>query len=146
MLEYLPRGVEKLVIHVGPTDIARGGFSASLAALRRMLDRIRQMRPEVSAIFLSLPLPRGPNRRRRGNNHRFAWWFKQELSRHNDIVRQLCHENKLGTCVRFIFHAFEELPLRRFLALDGLHPSVQGVELLTQHFRAPLSWRPPLWS
>lgn len=106
MLEYLPRGVEKLVIHVGTADIARSGFSASLAALRRMLDRIRQLRPEVRAIFLSLPLPREANRHRRGNNHRFVWWFNQELIRHNDTVRRLCHENSDPVC------ASSPMPLR----------------------------------
>ncbi|KAH9378951.1 hypothetical protein HPB48_012068 [Haemaphysalis longicornis] len=85
MLEYLPQGVEKLIMHVGTTDIARSGFSASLAALLRMLDRMHLMRPYVRGIFVSLTLQRGPNRRRRGSNHRFAWWFYQ-LCRQNDIV------------------------------------------------------------
>ncbi|KAH9371118.1 hypothetical protein HPB48_000345 [Haemaphysalis longicornis] len=69
-----------------------------------------------------------------------------ELICHNDIARGLCHENKLGPCVRFISHAFEELPLRRFLAFDGLHTSFEGVGLLAQHFQAPLTSRAPLLS
>lgn len=145
-LEYLPRGVETLIVHVGTMDVATKGCSASITALRHMLDRIRNLRPELRTIFLSLPLPRAPNRHRRGSNHRFVSWFNRELNRHNNTVRRLCYGRRLGPRVRFISHAFEELPLRRFLAYDGLHPSFEGVGLLAQHFRAPLRWRPPRWS
>ncbi|KAH9379059.1 hypothetical protein HPB48_001340 [Haemaphysalis longicornis] len=63
--------------------------------------------------------------------------FNQELSRHSDIMRRLCHENKLGACVCFISDAFEELPLKWFVTFDGFHPCCEGVALFSEHNRAP---------
>ncbi|KAH6940367.1 hypothetical protein HPB50_027098 [Hyalomma asiaticum] len=88
---------------------------------------------------IHLSLPRAPNRRRRGANKRFVQWFNREGSRFVDQVRRLCHRKELGHGVRYLDHAFHELPPWRVLAADGLHPSFEGVAMLALHYRRLLT-------
>lgn len=144
-LEYLPPTVETLVLHVGTADIAESGSSSSLEKLRRMLARVRLHRPALKRICLSLPLPRTLNRRRRGGDWRFVRSFNCEASHFVREVRRLCQRKELGADVRYIDHAFHELPARRVFAADGLHASFEGVALLAEHFRNALSFRALGW-
>ncbi|KAH6920691.1 hypothetical protein HPB50_028321 [Hyalomma asiaticum] len=119
LLRNLPPSLPRLGLHVGTVDIANNG-------------------PTMD-IHLSLPLPRAPNRRRRGANKRFVQWFNREGSLFVDQVRRLCHRKELGHGVRYLDHAFHELPPWRVLAADGLHPSFEGVAMLALHYRRLLS-------
>lgn len=134
LLRNLPPSLPRLVLHVGTVDIANNGCVQALADLKQLLQKIRLERPTMD-IHLSLPLPRAPNRRRRGANKRFVQWFNREGSRFVDQVRRLCHRKELGHGVRYLDHAFHELPPWRVLAADGLHPSFEGVAMLALHFR-----------
>ncbi|KAH9384515.1 hypothetical protein HPB48_026523 [Haemaphysalis longicornis] len=145
-LEYLPTGVETLVLHVGTVDIARRGSAAAVAELKRTVERIRQRRPEMKTILLSLPLPRAPNRRRGGANRNFVRWFNAEAQRYAREVRQLCRGGVLGPRIFYIDHGFLTLPPWRFLAADGLHASFEGVAVLAQHFKERLRYHRPRWA
>lgn len=145
-LEYVPPGVETLILHVGTADIARRGSAAAVAALRGSMERIRQRRPELKTFLLSLPLPRAPNRRRGGANRNFVRWFNAEARRYIQDVRRLCRGGILGPRVFYIEHGFLALPPWRFLAADGLHASFEGVAILAQHFKERLPCHRPRWA
>ncbi|KAK8761006.1 hypothetical protein V5799_012503 [Amblyomma americanum] len=145
LLQYVPSSVNTLIVHVGTVDIARNGSSSSLERLTLLVEEIRQKRPEIKKIGVSLPLPRGPNRRRRGSNQRFVKWFNGQVSKFKTGVRHLCRRKELGPGVRYIDHGFTSLPLWRFLAADGLHTSFEGVGLLAQHFKAELNYPLHRW-
>lgn len=145
LLEYLPENVETLLLHVGTTDIVKTGCSKSLDSLREALRRVRQVRSDITTVHISLPLPRAPNRRRRDSNWRFVSWFNREVQRFNKEARRLCHCGMLGAGVFYVEHGFSALPLRRFLAADGLHASFEGVALLAQHTRVQLRRSSAAW-
>ncbi|KAG0425862.1 hypothetical protein HPB47_026987 [Ixodes persulcatus] len=117
---------------VGTNDLAKDGAQASLERLREVLGHIRSARPEIKRIYLSLVLPRSVNRRLRFSNHRFVRWFNGQVSTFNIEASKLCRRAS-GTF--FIRHAFSEMPARRVLAADGLHPSFEGVALLALHLQ-----------
>lgn len=145
LLEYLPYRVDTLFLHVGTTDILKTSSSRSLDSLREALKRMRQMRPNIKTLHLSLPLPRAPNRRRRDSNWRSMNRFNMEVQRFSREARRLCHYGLLGAGVYYVEHGFSTLPLRRFLAADGLHASFEGVALLAQHTRVQLRWTSAAW-
>ncbi|KAG0443062.1 hypothetical protein HPB47_015328 [Ixodes persulcatus] len=100
--------------------------------LREVLGHIRSARPEIKRIYLSLVLPRSVNRHLRFSNHRFVRWFNGQVSTFNIEASKLCRRSS-GTF--FIRHAFSEMPARRVLAADGLHPNFKGVALLALHLQ-----------
>ncbi|KAH6935715.1 hypothetical protein HPB50_008384 [Hyalomma asiaticum] len=61
--------------------------------------------------------------------------FNREGSRFVDQVRRLCHRKELGHGLRYLYHAFHELPPWTVLAADGLQPSFEGVEMLALRHR-----------
>ncbi|KAL1467957.1 hypothetical protein MTO96_041805 [Rhipicephalus appendiculatus] len=145
LLEYLPEHVDTLLLHVGTTDILKTGSAKSLDSLREVLQRVRQMRPTIKTLHISLPLPRAPNRRRHDSNWRFVSKFNREVQRFSREARRFCHYGMLGASVFYVEHGFSALPLRRFLAADGLHASFEGVALLAQHTSVQLRRPSAAW-
>lgn len=144
LLQRLPPTLPRLVIHVGTVDIADNGCAQALADFKELVERIHQERPHLE-VCVSLPLPRAPNRRRRGANKKFVHWFNREASRFVTQVRRLCHRKELGRGVFYLDHAFHEMPPWRVLAADGLHPSFEGVAMLALHYRGLLTTRTSRW-
>ncbi|KAL1473254.1 hypothetical protein MTO96_038811 [Rhipicephalus appendiculatus] len=145
LLEYLPEHVDTLLLHVGTTDILKTGSAKSLDSLREVLQRVRQMHPTIKTLHISLPLPRAPNRRRHDSNWRFVSKFNREVQRFSREARRFCHYGMLGASVFYVEHGFSALPLRRFLAADGLHASFEGVALLAQHTSVQLRRPSAAW-
>lgn len=144
LLHRLPPTLPRLVIHVGTVDIADNGCAQALTDLKQLVQWIHQERPNLE-LCISLPLPRAPNRRRRGANKRFVHWFNREASRFVSHVRRLCHRKEFGRGVFYLDHAFHEMPPWRVLAADGLHPSFEGVAMLALHYRGLLTTRTSRW-
>ncbi|KAG0433111.1 hypothetical protein HPB47_020217 [Ixodes persulcatus] len=132
LLEYVPETVSTLILHIGTNDLAKDGAQASLEHLHELLSYIRSTRPGIGPIYISLVLPRSANRRRRFSNHQFVWWFNKQVTKFNIEVSRLCRSDS-GTF--YIHHAFSEMPARRVLAADGVHPSFEGVALLALHYQ-----------
>ncbi|KAL1418533.1 hypothetical protein MTO96_005660 [Rhipicephalus appendiculatus] len=145
LLEYLTEHVDTLLLHVGTTDILTAGAERSVDSLRETLQRVRQMRSTIKTLHISLPLPRAPNRRRHDSNWRFVSKFNREVQRFSREARRLCHYGMLGAGVFYVEHGFSTLPLRRFLAADGLHASFEGVALLAQHTSVQLRGTSAAW-
>ncbi|KAL1487022.1 hypothetical protein MTO96_046702 [Rhipicephalus appendiculatus] len=103
------------------------------------------MRSTIKTLHISLPLPRAPNRRRHDSNWRFVSKFNREVQRFSREARRLCHYGMLGAGVFYVEHGFSTLPLRRFLAADGLHASFEGVALLAQHTSVQLRRTSAAW-
>ncbi|KAG0422446.1 hypothetical protein HPB47_001727 [Ixodes persulcatus] len=132
LLEYVPETVSTLILHIGTNDLAKDGAQVSLEHLYELLSYIRSTRPGIGPIYISLVLPRSANRRRRFSNHQFVWWFNKQVTKFNIEVSRLCRSDS-GTF--YIHHAFSEMPARRVLAADGVHPSFEGVALLALHYQ-----------
>ncbi|CAN7975346.1 unnamed protein product, partial [Ixodes persulcatus] len=99
---------------------------------RSLVDRTLRERPEVRRIFVSLVLPRHTNRRGGSPNQRFIFSFNRQARLFNERVKNLC---KRSRTVSYVNHGFTELPPRRFLAADGVHPNFLGVALKAEHLR-----------
>ncbi|KAG0436837.1 hypothetical protein HPB47_017734, partial [Ixodes persulcatus] len=108
------------------------GAQPSLEYLHELLSYIRSTRPEIGYICIGLVLPCSANRCRCFSNHQFVWWFNNQVTRSNIEVSKLCRSDS-GSF--FIHHAFTEMPVRRVLAADGLHPSFVGVAVLALHYQ-----------
>lgn len=132
LLEHVPGTVRTIMLHVGTNDVAKDGAFASLERLRKLLGDIQSKRPEIGHIYISLVLPRTVNRRLRHSNYRFIKWFNNQVTNFNVGVKKLCRTSPRAS---YIHHAFSEMPARRVLAADGLHPSFEGVALLALHYQ-----------
>ncbi|KAH9378926.1 hypothetical protein HPB48_014431 [Haemaphysalis longicornis] len=64
LLDFVPRGVTKLILHVGKNDVANTKFQDAKERYSNLLQHIAKERPDVQATFVNLLLPRLPNRRR----------------------------------------------------------------------------------
>ncbi|KAH8042696.1 hypothetical protein HPB51_025528 [Rhipicephalus microplus] len=144
LLERLPLTLPRPVLHVGTMDIVDNGCAQAARNLKELVERIHQMRPNLE-LCISLPLPRAPNRRRRGANKRFVHWFNREASRFVSQVRRLCYRGQLGRSIFYLDHAFHEMPPCRVLAADGLHPSFDGIVILALIFRELLTASTSRW-
>ncbi|KAG0420272.1 hypothetical protein HPB47_003587 [Ixodes persulcatus] len=127
LMDFLPRTVTTLVLHVGVNDLTTIGVAAAFNRYRDLLHKISRERREITSVFATLALPRYLNRRhgergldavRRDNQE--AWRFNERLRGHCRRVAGMF----------YIDHAFHHLPPTRVLAGDGLHPSFCGVALL----------------
>ncbi|CAN7993797.1 unnamed protein product, partial [Ixodes pacificus] len=146
-LKNLPRSVTTMVFHVGTNDLASHGGEETLRRYRSLVEYTRRERPEVRRIYVSLVLPRHISRRSFRPNQGFVLWFNNQARLFNQSVRNLCRRSQT---VFYVDHGFEDLPPRRFLAADGVHPNFLGVAVIAEHLRGILPREaapsPPSWS
>lgn len=135
LLDFIPRTVTTLVLHVGTNDIASSSATVVFQKYKDMVSRIVEQRPEIKKIFTTLVLPRAPDRRRACLNRPFVVRFNREAGHFNHLLRLHCRRS--GTLF-YIDHALEWLPPGRVLAADGIHPSFEGVALIASHLRSLL--------
>ncbi|KAH6921241.1 hypothetical protein HPB50_027776 [Hyalomma asiaticum] len=81
LLDFIPRTVTTLVIHVGTNDIAALPAGVVFQRYKDMLRKITELRPEIKKILATLILPRAPDRRRACRNRRFVMRFNKEAGR-----------------------------------------------------------------
>ncbi|KAH9378881.1 hypothetical protein HPB48_013450 [Haemaphysalis longicornis] len=92
LLDFVPRGVSLLVLHVGTKDIARTSAETALQKYRTLLHHIKAERPDIGTFFVSLVLPRGPNKRLRHPNLRRVGIINQEAHTFNCRLVIVCNE------------------------------------------------------
>ncbi|KAH9362678.1 hypothetical protein HPB48_001225 [Haemaphysalis longicornis] len=128
LLDFVPRGVSLLVLHVDTNDIARTSAETAIQRYRTLLHHIKAERPDIGTIFVSLVLPRGPNERLHQPNLRRVGIINQEAHTFNCRLVDLCNEM---AGVFYLDHAMQHFSPRMVLAADGLHPNFTGVSLLS---------------
>ncbi|KAG0443988.1 hypothetical protein HPB47_014311 [Ixodes persulcatus] len=127
LMDFLPRTVTTLVLHVGANDLTTIGAAAAFNRYRDLLHNISRERPEITSVFATLALPRYLNRRRGERGLDAVRRDNQEAWRFNERLRDHCRR---VAGLFYIDHAFHHLPPTRVLAADGRHPSFCGVALL----------------
>ncbi|KAH9367204.1 hypothetical protein HPB48_003226 [Haemaphysalis longicornis] len=127
LLDFVPRGVTELILHVGTNDVASTNGQGAKERYSNLLDHIAKERPDIQATFVTLLLPRSPNRRRNPHDWRAAARFNREADAFNCLLVELC-ENREN--VFFLFHCLHHFPPKMVLAADGLHPSFGGVSVM----------------
>lgn len=130
LMDFVPRTVTTLVLHVGTCDVASAGADKAIQRFRDLLEFIAMERAEICTVHATLVLPRSLNRRRKVPDWRSVNHFNREASRFNALLRQLSRRTR---GLHFIDHGLEYLPARRVLAADGIHPSFEGVALIAGH-------------
>lgn len=100
-----------------------------------MLEFVNRERPDIADIFVTLLLPQTPNRRRGCANRRAVERYNREACHFNALLRAHCRRSRN---VRYINHGMEWLPSGRVFAADGLHPSFEGVAVMTSHLQQVL--------
>nr|XP_037284081.1 uncharacterized protein LOC119176833 [Rhipicephalus microplus] len=134
-LANVPRSVTTLVFHVGTSELELYGPDESLRRLRRLVNNTLQRRPELDRLIVSCVPPRSTNRRLQRSNEKFVHRFNREARHFNETIKTYCR--KPGK-VSYIDYEFDQLPARRFLAADGLHPSFMGVALIAQTLKGAI--------
>lgn len=146
LLEFVPHTVTTLILHVGTNDIAKGPADAAFERYKKLLVAIRQVLPNVRAIYATLVLPRSQNRRRRHLNQPFVTRCNLEAGKFNNLLRNHCRQVK---GLFYLDHELQWIPPVRALAADGLHPSFEGVAIMASHLqqllRRELRRAPPTW-
>lgn len=146
LLDFIPRTVTTLVLHVGTNDIGSSPAAVVFQKYKDMVTRIMELRPEIMKIMATLVLPRAPDRRRACFNRPSVIRFNREAGRFNHLLRAHCRRSSK---LFFIDHALEWFPPGRVLAADGVHPSFEGVALIASHLRCLLlrnaARSPPTW-
>lgn len=132
LLDFVPDTTRTLVLHVGTNDLSSASGETAFHKYRSLIDHIRIERPKISRIYVSLILPRSPNRRYGGRNQGFVRRCNSEACKLNGMLRNFCNRS---SAVYFIDHGFEWIPAYRVLAADGLHPSFEGSSLIASHIR-----------
>lgn len=130
LLDFVPRGVTELILHVGTNDVANTNAQVAKARYSTLLDHIQKERPDIQAIFATLLLPRSPNRRRNPTDWRAAAKFNREACAFNCLMVDLCEEQEK---VFFLDHCLDNFPPIMVLAADGLHPRFGGVSVLSSN-------------
>ncbi|KAG0417904.1 hypothetical protein HPB47_005269 [Ixodes persulcatus] len=120
LLDFVPRGVTRLILHLGTNDLATTGY-------RNLLGLIRERRPDISHVYVTLVLPHSPNRRRGSSNRGFVARFNGRARALNGRLRGLCHRERN---TYFLDHCLDQLPRRLAMAADGLHLSFCSVSYL----------------
>ncbi|KAH7983257.1 hypothetical protein HPB52_010521 [Rhipicephalus sanguineus] len=134
-LADIPRSVTTLVFHVGTSELASYGLDESLRRLRRLVNNTLRTRQELERLVVSCVLPRYPNQRLERSNEQFVHRFNREARQFNETVKAYCRR---PSKVSYVDYQFEQLPPRRFLAADGLHPSFMGVALIAETLKSAL--------
>lgn len=134
LLDFVPRTASVLVLHVGANDIRKRHTSATstFGHYQEMLELVHRERPDIADIFVTLLLPQTPNRRRGCANRRAVERYNREACHFNSLLRAHCRRSRN---VRYIDHGMEWLPSGRVFAADGLHPSFEGVAVMTSHLQ-----------
>ncbi|CAN8015349.1 unnamed protein product, partial [Ixodes persulcatus] len=141
VLSGFPGTVRTLVFHVGTNDLADHGAAGTLERYGELINAALCRCPFVERVYVTLVLPRFVNRRRGGRNNRaFVTRFNWEAKEFNDAVRERCRRSQR---VFYLDHGFLSLPPARVLAADGLHPSFEGVALISQHLSEVVYQRRP---
>ncbi|KAH9379167.1 hypothetical protein HPB48_004826 [Haemaphysalis longicornis] len=126
-LDFVPRGVTELILHVGTNDVANTNDQVAKERYSNLLDHIAKERPDIQATFVTMVLPRSPNRRRNPHDWRAAAGFKREADAFNCLLVELC-ENRENAF--FLHHCLHHFPPKMVLAADGLHTSFGGVSIM----------------
>ncbi|KAH9379671.1 hypothetical protein HPB48_000544 [Haemaphysalis longicornis] len=128
LLEFVPRGLSFLILHVGTNDTARTSAETAIQRYRTLLHHINAEIRDIGTIFVSLMLPRGPNERLRQPNLRRVEITNQETHTFNCMLVDMCNEMP---GVFYLDHAIQHFSPRMVLSADGLHPKFTGVLLLS---------------
>ncbi|KAL1479668.1 hypothetical protein MTO96_015869 [Rhipicephalus appendiculatus] len=72
------------------------------------------------------------------SNENFVRRFNRDARHFNETIKTYCR--KPGK-VSYVDHEFDQLPPRRFVAADGLHPSFMGVALIAETLKGALCRR-----
>lgn len=134
-LAGIPRSVTTLVFHVGTSELASYGLDESLRRLRRLVNNTLRTRQELERLIVSCVLPRYPNQHLERSNEQFVHRFNRDARQFNETVKAYCRR---PSKVSYVDYQFEQLPPRRFLAADGLHPSFMGVALIAETLKSAL--------
>ncbi|KAH7977013.1 hypothetical protein HPB52_023124 [Rhipicephalus sanguineus] len=116
-------------------ELASYGLDESLRRLRRLVNNTLRTRQELERLVVSCVLPRYPNQRLERSNEQFVHRFNREARQFNETVKAYCRR---PSKVSYVDYQFEQLPPRRFLAADGLHPSFMGVPLIAETLKSAL--------
>lgn len=127
LLDFVPRGVTELILHVGTNDVANTNGQVAKERYSNLLDHIAKERPDIQATFVTLVLPRSPNRRRNPHDWSAAARFNREADAFNCLLVELCENREK---VFFLHHCLHHFPPKMVLAADGLHPSFGGVSIM----------------
>lgn len=128
LLDFVPRGVTELILHVGTNDVASTSNQVARERYSQLLDHIQRERPDIQAIFLTLLLPRAPNRRQNSQNWRTAEQFNRDAYAFNCFLVDLCRDR---VNVFFLDHCLDHFHPTMVLAADGLHPNFAGVSIMS---------------
>lgn len=124
-----------LVFHVGTSELASYGLEESLRRLRRLVNNTLRTRQELERLVVSCVLPRYLNLHLERSNEQFVHRFNRDARQFNETVKAYCRR---PSKVSYVDYQFEQLPPRRFLAADGLHPSFMGVALIAETLKSAL--------
>ncbi|KAH9384492.1 hypothetical protein HPB48_026500 [Haemaphysalis longicornis] len=80
--------VTTLIMYVGTNDIAKGPADAAFERYKILLMAIRQVLPNIRAIYATLLLPRSQNRRRRNLNQPFVTRCYLDAGKFNNLLRK----------------------------------------------------------
>ncbi|KAH6946411.1 hypothetical protein HPB50_013255 [Hyalomma asiaticum] len=128
LIDFVPRGVSALMLHVGTNDVARTSAAATFDKYVQLVRHIRLTRPDIRTIFATLLLPRGPNLRLCRPNLPAVNRFNRESHWLNCRLVDFCQREPQ---MFFIDHGLYNFPPWMVFAADGVHPSFGGVSLLT---------------
>ncbi|KAH6920681.1 hypothetical protein HPB50_011727 [Hyalomma asiaticum] len=132
LLDFVPKGVSTLILHVGTNDIATEEASKTFGRYVALVERIRSDRPDIAMVFVSLVLPRGPNERLWRPNWHAVTRFNREATKFNRMLVDWCSKRK---GVFYLDHVIDAFPPWTVLAADGVHPNFVGVSLLAWNYR-----------
>lgn len=124
-----------LVFHVGTSELASYGLEESLRRLRRLVNNTLRTRQELERLVVSCVLPSYLSLHLERSNEQFVHRFNRDARQFNETVKAYCRR---PSKVSYIDYQFEQLPPRRFLAADGLHPSFMGVALIAETLKKAL--------
>lgn len=146
LMDFVPQTATTVILHVGTNDLTTTSAPVAFGNYEDLLGTIRRDHPNIRRVYVTLVLPRAPNRRRRNFNWRFVERFNTEASRFNGLLRKLCQRTR---DLFYFDHGLEWFPLWRVLAADGLHPSFEGVAIMASHIpdlvRRSYVREPELW-
>lgn len=146
LMDFVPQTATTVVLHVGTNDLTTTSAPVAFSNYEDLLGTIRRDHPNIRRVYVTLVLPRAPNRRRHNFNWRFVERFNRQASRFNGLLRGLCQRTR---DLFYFNHGLECFPLWRVLAADGLHPSFEGVAIMASHIhdlvRKNYVREPELW-
>ncbi|EEC12155.1 hypothetical protein IscW_ISCW020135 [Ixodes scapularis] len=92
LLDFMPQGINRLILHLGTNDLATAGISLALTRYRNLLRMVREQHPDIVNVYATSVLPRAPNQRRSSLNWSFAARFHSKAQGFNGGLPHLRHQ------------------------------------------------------